>query len=205
MLIIIADEQPLTRAGIALTISECETDAEICEVGEWEEAVALLGKHESAAIVCDLNLHPENVQLIDSIRKISQSTLILIYTAYSENVYAIPSIMAGADGFLSKKATKEEFKAAWKAVVSKRKYVSPLIQHFLLNNVTDSQVSSAELILSKREIEVMRLMKRFYSTAKISKTLSVKPNTVTIHKRNILNKLKMKDERDFYSKMMISS
>lgn len=192
----------MTRSGIMLAITESETDVEMTEADGFEATMELIKAGKFDAVVCDLSLHSENTQLIDMIRQTSQQIIIFIYSVYNESLYALPSILAGADGYLSKKSSREEFAVAWKTVVSGKKYLSPSIQHFLLNQASDPQISNAESLLSKRELEVMQLMKRYYSTNKISELLGVKPNTVSIHKRRILHKLNVKDELDFYSKML---
>jgi two-component system invasion response regulator UvrY len=144
--------------------------------------------------------------MMEVVREKQPDILILIHSGYDEETYALPYMQAGADGFLSKQASQEEFQAAYKALVNRGKYVSYRIQQTLLNNLGDNnskKLKNPIMTLSPREILVMQLLTEGKWTKEIASLLNVKENTISTYKRRIFDKLEVADEIELSKKVSL--
>jgi two-component system invasion response regulator UvrY len=139
MNILIIEDHPLIRLGLRQLIAESDPKATISQADNFPTGLSLLDSEKFELLILDIDVPGgENIRMMEIVRKRQPEILILIHSGYDEDVYALPYMQAGADGFLSKSSSHEEFQSAYKALINRGKYVSYHIQQTLLNNLGDA-------------------------------------------------------------------
>lgn len=207
MNILIIEDHPLIRMGLGHLISDTDPKANVTQSDSFPAGLVLLEKEKFDLLILDIDIPGgENIRMMELVRQRQPDIIILIHSGYDEQVYALPYMQAGADGFLSKQASHDEFQAAYKALVNRGKYVSYRIQQTLLNNLGDNnskKLKNPIMTLSPREMLVMQLLTEGKWTKEIASILKVKENTISTYKRRIFDKLEVSDEIELSKKVSL--
>ena len=101
----------------------------------------------------------------------------------------------GAKGYVSKNCGMEELFDAIQQVYNGKNYVSPSVQSAFLNELSGNLTSKYTLLpqITKRELEVLNLIKDEYTTSQISEKLFISVNTVESHRKNLISKFQVKN------------
>jgi len=133
------------------------------------------------------------IEATRQIKQIAPGTCILILTAYSDMRYILGLLEAGASGYLLKSARGTEIIGAIRAVCSGESVLDPVVTRKLLQRVVETPTQTEEPqdrgVLSRREIEILRLASRGMSNKDIATELSISIRTVKAHLTNIFNKM----------------
>lgn len=142
---------------------------------------------------------------IKKLRSHFHDKAILIVSAVDEQVFAVPFIKAGADGFISRKAPEEEFRRALRTIVSGRKYLSKPVWEVVVQDAIEGkgQVGSPAIILSAREKMVLSLMIEGNSAREMAGLLKVKEVTISKYKNHLRKKLNAKNTKDLIKRAAI--
>lgn len=193
--ILIADDHAIVRHGTTLLLKEIFPDAVIYQANDLQGALDILRKQVLDLFICDLNMPGgDNLGLIDAIRRIQMEVKILIFSAYSENLYAIRYLKAGANGYLDKNcAEEEEVKEAILTVVQKGTYYSKNIQQQIADQQEPHAKKDNRVIneLSNRETEVALLLIQGLGLLEISNHLKIGISTASTYKTRLYEKLKV--------------
>ena len=124
--------------------------------------------------------------------------LVLALTMHEEQDHIVKMLEAGASGYLLKNTGGEELLAALHAVVKGDSYFSRNVSATLLKALTNVQTKSKQknnkdIPLSDREIEVLKLIAQECTNSEIAEKLFISIRTVDTHRRNILEKLQVKN------------
>lgn len=207
MNVLIIEDHPLIRSGLKHLLLEVTPGAIVTEATTFPLGMTALDKQKFDLLILDIDIPGgENIRMMELIRQKQPDILILINSGYDEQVYALPYMQAGADGFLSKQATEEEFNSAYQALLSKGKYVSYRVQQTLLTNLAggvQKKVKNPLNRLSQREMAVMQLLTEGKWTKEIASILNVKENTISTYKRRIFDKLEVSDEIELSRKVSL--
>lgn len=204
--IIIVDDHPIVRQGIAQLINE-ESDLEVCcEAGDAEEA---LGALQGCACSCcaiprtvdiavvDMSLPGvSGIELVKIIRSRYENIPILVISMHDESLYAERALKAGAKGYIMKQEATEKILVAIRHILRGDIYVSDTMRSKILQRIIDNRFeapSSPVSSLSDKEIEVLRLVGKGYRTCDIAKELHRSVKTVEAHRANVKDKLRLKN------------
>jgi DNA-binding NarL/FixJ family response regulator len=193
---VIADDQPMMRAGFK-TVLEATGDIDVvAEAGNGEEAV-----HAATALAPDvvlMDIRMPEMDGIEATRRLPRQR-VLILTTFGLDQYIIEALRAGASGFLLKDAPVHEVIAAVRAVAAGDAVLSAAVTRQLLDQVArrlPAPVSRrpADLdLLTDREHEVLRMLANGLSNAEIAAALVVSDATVKSHVSHLLGKLGLRD------------
>jgi two-component system invasion response regulator UvrY len=202
MNVLIVEDHPLFVIGTTLTIKDFDPKATIQTATTFPDGIKLLEKEDFHVIVLDIDLPGgENLKMMEIIRKIRPHVNILIHSAFDENLYAMPYLQAGADGFISKQATPEDFKTALNTLMDGRKYLSYELQQSLLTNIGEPNPT---VHLTPSELQVMHLLIEGKWTKEIAHLLNLKQNTISTYKRRIFDKFNVRDSIELAKKMSLA-
>jgi DNA-binding NarL/FixJ family response regulator len=176
MNLVIVDDHPVVREGLAAALSRRGDFAIVASFGSAEE---LLASRVSADVVL-LDLELPGMSGVDALAKIT--TPVLVLTAYSTDEQIDAVIRAGARGYLLKGASVEEIDRAIRAVARGERYLDPRITQRV------AALAGAPR-LSPREREVLRALVSGKSNKEIAAALGVTERTVKFHVTSIFNKL----------------
>ncbi|HEX5168953.1 MAG TPA: response regulator transcription factor [Cyclobacteriaceae bacterium] len=196
--ILIADDHKIVRVGLH-GILEREPDlAVIGEAENGDEVLEFLKSHVVDVILIDIDMGRTNG--IDTTRKVKEvypDIKLLALTMHEEQDSILKMLQAGANGYLLKNVGREELVSAIHAIASGNSYFSSQVSATLLQAITTLKSNPPkpkhDSILTDREVEVLRLIAREYSNAEIAEKLFISVRTVDTHRRNILEKLQVKN------------
>ncbi len=197
MKVIICDDQAIIRDGLEMLLN-LEKDIEVIgQAQDGAEAVELVEKGPPDLILMDLKMPGLNgIEATRRIRASHPQVKILVLTTYDDDEWLFDAIRAGADGYLLKDTPRAEVIKAVKGTAAGKAFVDPSVAGKLLNQVADQQTRPSSLITSKlteRELDVLRLIGRGLSNAKIAGRLHLSEGTVRNHVSSIFAKLEVSD------------
>ena len=188
--VLIVDDHPVVRAGLAGMIA---TDPGLEVVGEAEdgdEALRLLPTARPDVVLMDLRMpRLDGVETTRRIRAGAVPPRVLVLTTYDSDAQILAAIEAGAAGYLLKDAPREDLFAAIRSVAGGGAPLSPGVAARLL----DRMRSGAAEPLTRREIDVVRLVAQGWSNGEIARDLSLSEATVKTHLLRIFSKLGVGD------------
>lgn len=153
-----------------------------------EKAKASLQTLSYDLVLTDLIMPGQNVQeFIKHTRKTYPELIILIVSCVMDINCIKECLALGVNGYISKATHPDEISLAFKNVFSGRKFVSS----DLSGRIAGSIFSIERTTLTKKELEVLRLIAAGHRTKMIAEMLHVSPITITTHKRSLLQKLNL--------------
>lgn len=191
---LLVDDQELFRRGVRMVLGNAG-DLEIEDVDDGDAALARIAEELFDVVLLDVRMPGRSgVEICAAIKQISPSTGIIMLTASDEEGDLFESVKAGASGYLLKDgSTYEQVGEAVRLVAAGQSLISPSMATKLLEEfVQMSREPAPAASLTRRELEVLRLVARGMSNRHIAKELFISENTVKNHIRNILEKLQMK-------------
>lgn len=145
---------------------------------------------------------------------------IVMLSMYESEEYVLKSIRAGADGYLLKDSSKEEFLKAVYAVSKGRKYFSGDISSILIRQISNpvaalesKQSLEQNPMITKREKEILKLLLSGKGNKEIAASLAISKRTAGVHRFNLMKKMKVKNIMElsnkanefYYSNLFIKS
>jgi DNA-binding NarL/FixJ family response regulator len=192
--VLLADAQFLIRFALKELLKETNTFLVIGEAGNEAELNRLITKTPPDIIVIDYNqpgfFSIESVKhLIDQHPTIE--LLVISSDENKENIYDV--INSGVLRFLTKKCDAHEINEAFRAIIRGEKFFCSSIFNFIFEmSFSQNSYSSNPLPLSARELEIVQLIAKGLIAKEISKKLNLSTHTVYTHRKNIMEKLKLK-------------
>jgi two-component system response regulator NreC len=190
--ILIADDHAVLRAGLRMLLNTQRDMVVVGEVGSGAELLAQAQTLRPMLIVLDLSMPGlGGLQVLPLLRKLVPQTRILVLTMHDDESYLAQALRDGAAGYVLKKAADSELVAAIHAVMRGDVYVHPSFTRSLLDDILPAETStdSPWESLSEREREVLLLVARGYTSAKIGEQLSISPKTVDTYRARGMEKL----------------
>ncbi len=194
--ILVVDDHAIVRDGLALLIAR-EEDLSICgEAGSAEEAVQTVTKCKPDLVLLDISLGGANgLELIKNLRALDDGLRMLVLSMHDETHYAERALRAGAQGYVMKRAGREEILRAIRTVLAGEIFVSDQINksilHQYLHGATGSNGSPISS-LSDRELEILTLLGKGLSSKEIADRLHLSQKTVDSHRTHMKDKLRLK-------------
>jgi DNA-binding NarL/FixJ family response regulator len=195
--ILLADDQPLVRAGVAQLIGTQPDLAVVGEAADGAEAVARAAELRPDVVVMDVRM--PRLDGIEATRQVLALTpdppRVVLLTTFDLDEYVFDGLLAGASGFLLKHAPPEEIVLAIRAAAAGDALVSPAPMRRLLAHFVAGRPRQAPDLerLTEREREVLGLLVRGLSNAAIARALFIGETTVKTHVTRILTKLGLRD------------
>jgi len=195
--ILLVDDHPMTREGLAANINR-QVDLEVCcEASNPAEAMSALSKLKPDLLVTDMTMPGRSgIEFIKDIHAMLPELPILVLSMHDEMLYAERALRAGARGYLMKDAGSAKLLEVIRLILNGQSYVSPQMSARLLDAVTGRRPrgsTSPIEKLSDREFEVFRLLGSGKNTKEVAQALNLSPKTVDVHRGRIKEKLQLKD------------
>src|SRR5690348_2912504 len=193
--ILLVDDHPLTRHGMAQLIGQ-QPDLLVCgEAGNAEQALESVRLLRPDLVLVDVTLPGKpGLELIKDITSLHPEVRVLVVSMHDEGLYAERALRAGARGYLMKSAGGEELVKAIRQVLSGQVYASPQLSATILNSLSGAGHRPAGVLsaLSDREFEVFQLVGEGLTTSEIGQRLHISGKTVETHRLRIREKLGLK-------------
>ncbi|MEI6499956.1 MAG: response regulator transcription factor [Armatimonadota bacterium] len=185
--ILIADDHPVVREGLAALIDRRPDMTVVAEASNGRELVAQFLLHRPDVALVDLRMPDlDGADAITAIRQQAPGARIVVLTTYDDDEDIQRSLRAGAKAYMLKDAPREELVACIKAVHEGRTLIPPAIAAKLAENM-------GAPTLTARELEVLALVAQGKSNREIATALFITEGTVKSHLSTMLGKLDASD------------
>jgi DNA-binding NarL/FixJ family response regulator len=198
--ILFADDHAIVRDGLRLLFKSDSQFNIVGEAADGEEVLELVAKHKPDVAVLDISMPRLNgIEATKIIKEKFPLTKVLILTIHENEEYIQQMILAGADGYVVKNAEKKEIFDGVRAVANNESFFSPSVSKVLLEGLIkrtrkkEEQESDVYNKLTRREIEVLRLIADGLTSKGISEKLFLSVSTVNSHRTNMMKKLDIHD------------
>jgi two-component system response regulator NreC len=203
--VLIADDHAVLRAGLKLLING-QSDMEV--VGEAGDGAETVRRAQAAApdiVLFDLSMPgPRFTQTIEQLMRVTSSCRVLVLTMHDDPAHLQAALLAGAAGYIVKKAADVELLTAIRAVHHGRTFVdltrpgeeargSEVRQVF-----RDSPAAGQPRRLSRREAEVLRLLAQGHTNQEAADHLAVSVKTIETHRKRLCDKLGLKSRAQLF-------
>jgi DNA-binding NarL/FixJ family response regulator len=197
--LVLVDDQPLVRAGLAMLLDTEPGLSVVAEAGDGQAAVELVTALVPDVVVMDVRMPGlDGVRATELITAAGGPTRVLVLTSYhvDDTVYA--ALRAGASGFLLKDAAPADLVQAVRAVAGGGAWLDPAVARRLLDDFArrpDPRLPTPDGLrgLTTREREVLALVAYGLSNMEISRQLILGEATVKTHLGRVLAKLGLRD------------
>jgi DNA-binding NarL/FixJ family response regulator len=185
--VIIVDDHPLLREGMAAVIQGEPDMVLVGEAGNGREAIECFRAHRPDVTLMDLQMpEMDGVAATAAIRAEWSDARIVVLTTYRGDALALRALKAGASAYLLKSMIRTDLLEAIRSVHTGHRYIPREIAAELAAHVTDDA-------LSPRELEVLKRVATGNSNRLIAAQLDVSEDTVKAHMKNIMSKLSAND------------
>ncbi|MEU9143416.1 response regulator transcription factor [Streptomyces sp. NPDC048349] len=197
--VLIADDQPLVRRGLALILAPDPAFEVVGEAGDGEEAVALAHRLRPDVVVMDIRMPVlDGVGATERLAATLPECRVLALSTFDMDEYVVAALRAGAYGFLPKDISPEELVAALHVVHTGEAAVAPrlltrLISAYVLPPRRPQPPAVSRGDLTPREQEVWRLMATGLDNAEIARAMDISVSTVKNHITSLFGKLAVRD------------
>jgi len=195
--VVIADDHPFYREGLAGLLRECGIDV-VASVPNAEAALRAARQHQPDVVVMDLNM--PGVSGIEATARITGDAAltcqVLMLTVSAQESDVTEAIVAGARGYVLKESPVEDVVAGIEAAAAGQSFVSPRVATLVFQRLQDAErAGAAEAVtpLSPREREVLALVAEGRSNQEIAAELLISTSTVRHHISSILVKLQVQN------------
>lgn len=192
--LLIADDHPIVRAGLAGLLSDEPGLDVVAEASDGEEAVRLAAATRPDVVLMDLRM-PGTDGVAATARIVAgdagtRPPRVLILTTYESDDQILAAIEAGASGYLLKAAPQAEIVAGIRSVAAGQSALSPQVAVRLVERMRRPE---PETVLTARETEVLRLVSTGHSNKQIATALGIGESTVKTHLLKVFDKLGVAD------------
>lgn len=199
--VVLTDDHVFVRDGIK---SLLENEANIKVVGEATdglEALKVVETEKPDLLILDIRMpNLTGIEVVEKLRAQGNFVKIIMLSMHESEEYVLKSIRAGADGYLLKGSSKEEFLKAVHTVSNGGKYFSGDISSILIGQLSNpaatmesKQSLDEDMMITKREKEILTLLLSGKGNKEIAEALDISKRTAEVHRFNLMKKLKVKN------------
>ncbi|ASP40954.1 DNA-binding response regulator [Bacterioplanes sanyensis] len=188
--IIIADDHPMVREGLKVSL-EAEGDINVvAAVSNGQEALDAAVEHKPDVVMLDISMPVMNgIEACKAFKAQHPDIRILIVTMNDDREYMLNLIKAGAAGYVLKDVSVEELLLAVQTVNQGATYFSKSVSHVLFSDIGNMRSNQNDDILSPREEDVLALLAEGMGNKEIARELDISVRTVEAHRMKIKQKL----------------
>ncbi len=199
--VLLVDDHPLVREGLATMISATRDLVVVGEAGCAKDAYQILATDVPDLVMIDLSMPGMNgIDLIKDVHEKFPRVRVLVLSMHEENVYAARALRAGAQGYIMKQASSAEIIEAVRTVLRGEVYVSPVVASRLLKMIADGDIGMRQRNsvddLSNRELQVLTSIGNGLATQEIADQLHLNVKTIQTYREHIKRKLTLRNATD---------
>lgn len=194
--ILLVDDHKLIRDSWSFILNSDVRFQVIGETSNADEAVEIARDKKPEIVLMDINMSPVNgFEATKLVRKYSPGSKIIGISMHSMPAYARRMLQIGAMGYVTKNSSKDELMSAIIEVHNGKKYICNEVKNILAQQELEDEGGGAPdmNVLSRREIDIVQLIKEGLSSKEIALRLDISLKTVEVHRYNILKKLSLKN------------
>ena len=193
--ILLVDDHKLIRDSWSFILNSDPRFMVIGETSAGDEAIEIARNKRPQIVLMDVNMTPMNgFDATRQIRKFSPGSKVIGISMHTTPAYARRMMQMGAMGYVTKNSSKDEMITAIVEVNNGKKYVCDEVKSILAHQQLDEDDKEPDMnVLSRREIDIVQLIKEGMSSKEIATRLDISLKTVEVHRYNVLKKLSLKN------------
>lgn len=193
--VMLVDDHPVTRAGYRRALENTANIQVIAEADNDEQCCALYQEFKPDVLIIDLNMQGiDGFETIRRIKKLNPTAHILVCSMHCNKTILRHALSAGATGYITKQANFEQMTNAIQQVNKGKTFIDPILTTYsgdvsCAKRAFDDPIS----LLTKRELQIFKLLAEGKSCVEIADLISISPKTVGVHYASILRKLNLQN------------
>lgn len=190
--ILIADDHSVVRSGLRALLQTVPDFEIVGEAQDGTETLYLAGTLHPDMVLLDITMPPENgIKTARRLKEEHPEVIVLILTMHEDEGLLHEALRAGAAGYVIKRAEESEIIQAIRASHRGDVYVHPAMTRALMqpSATPEPRRSSPVDALTRREIDVLRLLAKGNTNRQIGELLGLSVRTVENHRANLMAKL----------------
>lgn len=193
--IVITDDHSMIREGLKQLLELDENFRVIGQAGDGIECLRLLKKELPDVLLLDINMPNMNgIEVLEHLKKEYSQIKVLILTIHNEVEYLLKAVDIGCNGYILKDSNSAMLKKAIHSVYEGDSFIQPDLIPILNAGLVERDSSEGALGgLTKREIEVLKLLAEGLFNKEIAYKLNISERTVKNHVSNIFKKINASD------------
>ena len=196
--VVLVDDQTLVRRGIRSLLELAGDILIAAEAGDGEEAILVIRREKPDVVLLDVRMPKQDgVAVLRTLHAAGDLPPTILLTTFDDDESLLEGVKAGARGYLLKDVSLEHLTDAIRTVAQGGTVIRPAITERVLRGLEhvrrDFDALSPPDPLTKREVEILRLMAGGYSNREIADALGTAEGTVKNHASSILSKLGVRD------------
>ncbi|RMG17590.1 MAG: DNA-binding response regulator [Bacteroidetes bacterium] len=192
--VMLVDDHQIILDSLSLLFELMEDIEVVAALNDSRKVKEMLNKTETDVLLTDLSMpYMDGIELSFRVKEAFPHLHILMLTVNDQGERIQDAFKAGISGYVLKKAGKKELEKAIRTVASGQMYFGQETMKALLTAKEEDADAERVQHLTKREIEIIRLIVQEYSSAEIAEKLYISVGTVETHRHNIFKKLNVKN------------
>jgi DNA-binding NarL/FixJ family response regulator len=194
--VVVADDHTIIRRGLVSILTEADDLAAIGDAGSSDDLFSLLRSDRVDLVVMNLSFGKSGIDVLRRIRLEFPRLPVLIYNSQTDEM-AMQALRAGASGYIPKEASPEELLVAIRRLAAGGTYLSTeTAEQIAVELARGGEGEKPHERLSRRELEVFRLLGAGRSVGEIAKKLKLSVKTVSTHRTRILEKTGLRNNAE---------
>lgn len=194
--IVIADDHPLYRDGVAMTLDESGEFTVVSQGASADEAVALVDRSNPDMVLLDISMPGGGIEAARRISAGAPGTRIVMLTVSEAEEDVMEALKAGASGYVLKGVGGDELISTLRDIVAGQSYVSPALAARLLSAMRKPKAPKPEDALEQltdREVKILQLVSQGLSNKEVGRALDLQEKTIKHYMTSILQKLHVRN------------
>jgi len=196
--VVLIDDQTLVRRGVRALLELAGDITIAAEAGDGVEGAAVIRRERPDVVLLDVRMpKASGLDLLRELRAAGELPPTILLTTFDDDDALLEGVKAGARGYLLKDVSLEELTGAIRAVAAGETLIRPVVTERVLRGLEHVTREFESLDppdpLTRREIEILRLMAGGYSNREIAGALGTAEGTIKNHASSILSKLGVRD------------
>jgi len=191
--IAIADDHKLIRAGITMILSENDQFLVVQQASNGRELLDGMANSKPDVVLLDLEMPVlGGKETLIEIRKSYPDVRVLILTMHKNEAFIIQMMELGANGYLIKNTDPDEVVQAIHKVIQSEFYFSDVVSMAMLQGISQPDLKLSDELsksgLTEREMDILRLICKEYTTIEIGEALFLSPKTIEGYRKLLMDK-----------------
>lgn len=193
--VLIADDHRMVREGLKQLLSMDDGIEVVGEAGDGYECLNMANKTKPNIVLLDINMpNLDGLQVLNIMKQQKMLCKVILLTIHKEVDYLMKALDMGCDGYVLKDSDFDTLKKAIFSVYSGDTYIEPSLMPMLNSSLAERDVLQDKLSeLTKRELEVLKMIASGSFNKEIASTLNISERTVKNHVSNIFKKIGVSD------------